>query len=41
MSSFIKIRQEERILYLKTNIHFRAHLAQLFLQREILQTKIV
>jgi hypothetical protein len=40
-SSFIKIWQELRVLYMKTNIHFLSHLAQLFLEWEIFKTKVI
>jgi hypothetical protein len=40
-SSFIKIWQEWRALYMKTNIHFWSYLAQFFLEWERFQTKVV
>jgi len=40
-SSFIKIRQNYRALYMKTNIHFLSYLAQFFLEWEMFQTKVV
>jgi len=40
-SRYIKIWQEWRILYLKTNKRFWSHLAQLFLEWEMFQTKVV
>ena len=40
-SSFIKIGQEKRVLYLKTDIHFWSYLAQVFLEWKIFQIKIV
>jgi len=39
-SRFIKIGQEQRVLYVKTTGHFWSHLAQFFLQREIFQTNV-
>ena len=39
-SSFIKMGQEKRVLYIKTNIHFWSYLT-LFLEREMFQTKVV
>ena len=38
-SSFIKIWQEWRVLYMTTNIHFWSYFAQLFLEWENFQTK--
>ena len=38
---FIKIWQEYRVLYMKTDIHFLSYLAQLFLEWEMFQTKVV
>jgi hypothetical protein len=40
-SSFIKIRQVQRVLYMKTNRKFRSYLAKFFLEWEMLQTKFV
>jgi len=39
-SSFINIRQEYWVLYMKT-LHFRSYLAQFFLEWKIFQTKVV
>jgi len=39
-SDFIKIRQEWRVLYVKTNIHFVSYL-HFFLERKMFQTKVV
>ena len=38
-SSFVKIWQEYRALYIKTNIHFWSYLAPFFLQWEMFQTQ--
>jgi hypothetical protein len=35
---FVKIWQERRVLYIKTNIHFWSYLAQLLLEWEMFQT---
>ena len=40
-STFVKIWQEERALYVKTNIHLWSYLAQFLLEWEIFQTKVV
>ena len=40
-SIFITIRQEQRILYMKTDRQFWSHLAQLFSEWEIFQRKVV
>jgi len=40
-SRFIKIRQVQRILHMKTNTYFLPYLAQFFLEWEMLQTKAV
>ena len=40
-SSFIKIGQEWRVLYLKTNIHLLSYLAYFFLEWEMFQKKVV
>ena len=40
-SSFIKIGQERRLLYMKTNIHDWSYLAQFFLEWEMFQTNFV
>ena len=37
----IEIGQEQRVLYVKTNIHFWSYLAQFFLEWGMFQTKIV
>jgi hypothetical protein len=39
-SSSIQILQGERILYMKTNIHFWSYLAHFFLEWEIFQTNL-
>jgi hypothetical protein len=39
-SRFIRIRQEWRVLYMKTNIHFWSYLTQFFLEWEMFQTKL-
>jgi hypothetical protein len=39
--SFIEIRQEQPVLYVKTDIHIWSYLAQFFLEWEMLQTKVV
>jgi len=40
--SFIKIRHEKKtVLYMKTNIHSRSHVAQFFLEWKMFQTKVV
>ena len=39
--SFIEVKQEYRVLYMKTNIHFWSYLAHLFLEWEMFQTKVV
>jgi hypothetical protein len=39
-SSFIKVRREWRVLYVKTNVHFWSYLTQ-FLEWEIFRTKVV
>ena len=36
----MKIGQEQRVLYMKTNIHFLSYLAKFLLGREIFQTKV-
>jgi len=38
---FIKIRQEQQELYMKTNIQFWSYLPQFFLEWEMFQTKAV
>ena len=38
-SSFMKIWQEYRLLYMKTNIHFLSYLVHFFLEWEMFQTK--
>ena len=38
--SFIKIWQEQRVLYMKTNIHFWSYLAQFFLEWETFETNL-
>jgi hypothetical protein len=40
-SAFDKIGQEQRVLYMKTNIHFWSYLAQSFLKWAMFQTKVV
>jgi len=40
-SIFIKIGQELRALYMKTNIHFLSYLARSFLERKMFQTKVL
>ena len=40
-SCLIRIEQEKRVLYMKTNIHFWSYLAQFFLEWEMFQTKFV
>ena len=40
-SSFIKIKQEYCVLYMRTNTHFWSYLAQFFLEREMFQIKVV
>jgi hypothetical protein len=40
-SSFIKIGQELRVLYMKTNINFWLYLAQFFLEWDMFHTKVV
>ena len=40
-SNFIKIWQEKRTLYLKTNTHLWSYLAQFFFEWEIFQAKVV
>jgi hypothetical protein len=40
-SRFIKIWQEKRLLYMKTNIYFWSYLAQFFLECEMLVTKVL
>ena len=40
-SSTIKTQQELRVLYMKTGTHFWSYFAQLILEREIFQTKVV
>jgi hypothetical protein len=40
-SSLIRIWQEWRVLYMKTNINFWSYLAQLFVEREIFRTKVL
>jgi hypothetical protein len=40
-SSFIKIGQELRVLYMKTNIHFWSSLAQFFLEKDMFHSKNV
>ena len=40
-SRFIKIWQEERALYVNTNIHFWSYLTQFFLEWKMFQTKVV
>ena len=39
-SSFIKIWQEQRILYMETNLYLWQYLAYIFLEWEIFQTKV-
>jgi hypothetical protein len=33
--------QEEQVIYVNTNIHFWSYLSQFFLEKEMLQTKVV
>jgi hypothetical protein len=40
-SSFIKIWQEERVLYMKTYVHLWQYLAEFFLEWKMLQRKVV
>ena len=40
-SSFFKIGQDQRVLYTKTNIHFRSYLAQFFSESKMFQTKVL
>jgi hypothetical protein len=40
-SSFIRIWQEEQVLYMKTNIHFWSYLTHFFLEWKIFQAKVV
>jgi hypothetical protein len=40
-SSYIKIGQEYRVLYMNTNIHFWPYLAHFFLEWEMFHTKVV
>ena len=40
-SSFIKIWQKQRILYMKTNIHFLSYLVYFLLDWKMFQTKVV
>ena len=40
-SSFIKIRQEKRVVHRKTSVHFWSYLAHFFLEWEMFQTKAV
>jgi hypothetical protein len=40
-TSFIKIRKERRVLYMKTNMHFSSFPSQFFLEWEMFHTKIV
>ena len=40
-SSFIKIGQEQRVLYMKTSLHFWSYLNHFFLQWEMFQTNVV
>ena len=40
-SRFIKIGQEQRVLYTKLDIYFWSHLAQFFTEWEVLQTNVV
>jgi hypothetical protein len=40
-SGFIKIRQEYRVLYMKTSRHFLSHLAHCFWEWEMFHTKVV
>jgi hypothetical protein len=39
-SSLIKVWQEWRVLYTKTDIHYWSYLAQLFLEWEMFHTKL-
>jgi len=39
-SSFIKIWQELRVLYMKDNVHLLSYLAHFFLEYEMLQTRV-
>ena len=39
--SFIKIGQEQRILYMNTNLHFRSYIAQFVLEWKTFQTEVV
>ena len=39
-SRFIKIGQEKRVLYMKSNVHFWSYLAQWFLEWEMFQTNV-
>jgi len=41
VSSFIPMGQEERLRYKNNNIHFLSYLAHFFLEREMIQTKVV
>ena len=38
--TFINIRQEQQVFYVKTDIHFWSYLAQFFLKWEMFQTKV-
>ena len=40
-SGFFKIRQEWRVIYVKTDIHFLTHLAHFLLEWQMFQTKFV
>ena len=40
-SSFTKIWQKQRILYMKTNIHFLSYLVHFFLEGEMFQTEVI
>jgi hypothetical protein len=40
-SRYIQIGQEQRVIYMKTNIHFRSYLAHFFLEWEMFQKKAV
>jgi hypothetical protein len=39
-SSFIKIGQEQRVLYMKTDMYFWSHVTQFFLEWEMFHTKV-
>jgi len=40
-TSFIKIGQEKRVLYVNTHKHFQSHLAHFFLEQEMVRSKAV